>query len=68
MYKSDTFKGESTLDIQTHYKETKTFEYVNFHPCQAKGNISWEEKHNASYKNTPHAVRLIEIHSVSKYA
>ena len=37
VYKSDTFKGESILDIQTHYKERKTFEYLNFHPCQAKG-------------------------------
>ena len=36
MYKSDSFNRKSTPDTQTNYKDTETFEYLNFHPCREK--------------------------------
>ena len=33
MYKGERFNRESTLDVQTHYKRTETFQYTNFYSC-----------------------------------
>ena len=33
VYESERFNRESTLHVQTHYKETKTSEYLNFYSC-----------------------------------
>jgi len=33
VYKGVRFDKESILDVQTHYKPTETFEYMNFYSC-----------------------------------
>ena len=33
MYKGVRFDKESILDVQTHYKPTEIFEYMNFYSC-----------------------------------
>ena len=37
MYKGERFNRESTLDVQTHYKRTETFQYTNFYSCHPPG-------------------------------
>ena len=37
MYKRVEFDKESTLDVQTHYKLTETFQYTNFYSCHLPG-------------------------------
>ena len=33
VYKAVRFDKESTLDVQTHYKPTETFQYTDFYSC-----------------------------------
>ena len=33
LYKAVRFDKESTLDMQTHYKPTETFQYTDFYSC-----------------------------------
>ena len=46
MYKGERFNRDSTLDVQTHYKQTETFQYTNFYsfhpPGVKKGFINGE--------------------------
>ena len=46
VYKGVRFAKESILDVQTHYKQTKTFQYTNFYSCHPpgvkKGFVKWE--------------------------
>ena len=35
--KSERLIRGSTLDVQKHYKETETFEYLNFYSCHSPG-------------------------------
>ena len=37
LFKGDRFNRESTLDVQTHYKRTETFQYTNFYSCHPPG-------------------------------
>ena len=37
VYKGERFKRESTLDVQTHYKRTETFQYTDFYSCHPPG-------------------------------
>ena len=37
VYKGERFNRVSTLDVQTHYKQTKTFQYTNFYSCNLPG-------------------------------
>ena len=37
MYKGERFNRDSTLDVQTHYKQTETFQYTNFYSCHPPG-------------------------------
>ena len=37
VYKGERFKRESTLYVQTHYKQTETFQYTNFYSCHPPG-------------------------------
>ena len=37
VYKGERFKRESTLDVQTHYKRTETFQYTDFYSCHLPG-------------------------------
>ena len=33
----EKFNRDSTLDVQTHYKQTETFQYTNFYSCHPPG-------------------------------
>ena len=33
----DSTKTHSTLDVETHYKQTETFQYTNFYSCHPPG-------------------------------
>ena len=37
VYKGERFNRDSTLDVQTHYKQTETFQYANFYSCHPPG-------------------------------
>ena len=37
VYKGVRFAKESILDMQTHYKQTETFQYTNFYSCHPPG-------------------------------
>ena len=37
VYKGERFKRESTLDVQTYYKRTETFQYTDFYSCHPPG-------------------------------
>ena len=37
VYKGERFKRESTLDVQTRYKRTETFQYTDFYSCHTPG-------------------------------
>ena len=37
VYKYDRFLKESILDVRTHFKPTKTFQYTNFYSCHPPG-------------------------------
>ena len=37
VYKGEIFSRDSTLDVQTHYKQTETFQYKNFYSCHPPG-------------------------------
>ena len=37
VYKGERFNRESTLDVQTHYKQTETFQHTNFYSCHPPG-------------------------------
>ena len=37
VYKGERFNRESTLDVQTHYKQTETFQHTNFYSCYPPG-------------------------------
>ena len=37
VYKGERFNRDSTLDVQTHYKQTETFQYTNFYSCHPPG-------------------------------
>ena len=37
VYKGVRFAKESILDVQTHYKQTETFQYTNFYSCHPPG-------------------------------
>ena len=37
VYKAVRFDKESTLDVQTHYKPTETFQCTNFYSCHPPG-------------------------------
>ena len=55
VYKGERFNRDFTLDVQTHYKQTETFQYTNFYSCHPpdvkKGFIKGE------------AVRLLRTNS-----
>ena len=37
VYKGERFNRDSTLDVQTRYKQTETFQYTNFYSCHPPG-------------------------------
>ena len=37
VYKGDSFKTESVLDVKTHFKPTETFQYTEFPMCHPPG-------------------------------
>ena len=37
LYKGERFNRDSTLDMQTHYKQTETFNTRNFYSCHPPG-------------------------------
>ena len=37
MYKGERFNRDSTLDVQTNYKQTETFQDTNFYSCHPPG-------------------------------
>jgi len=37
VYKGERFNRDSTLNVQTHYKQTETFQYTNFYSCHSPG-------------------------------
>ena len=36
VYKGERFNRDSTLDVQTHYKQTETFQCTNFYSCHPR--------------------------------
>ena len=37
VYKGERFNRDSTLDVQTQYKQTETSQYTNFYSCDPPG-------------------------------
>ena len=59
VFKGERFNRDSTLDVQTHYKQTETFQYANFYchpPGVKKGFIKGEalrlQRTNSSHSLT----------------
>ena len=59
MYKGERFNRDSTLDVQTHYKQTETFQYTSFYSCHPpgvkKGFIKGEEAQRLLRTNSSHS-------------
>ena len=71
VYKGERFNRDSTLDVQTHYKQTETFQYTNFYLCHPpgvkKGFIKGEAL-RLSLEQIRHTPCLTKTCRVSKHA
>jgi len=70
VYKGERFKKDSSLDVQTHYKQTWTVQYTNFYlwhpPGVKKGFIRGEALR--FLRSNHHTRRLTKTFRVSKHA